>query len=225
MEPSLDLGAPIENLKVLIADDHEIIRVGIGSFLQSKLKCPPCLEAADGRLAVKLAEAHQPQVVVADIALPGLNGLELIQQIKRVSPESEIMVLTGNNSQSLVKPAFESGAKAFILKVEAATFLADAVLALASHRFFITPHVHQVLYGTEAKRAITKELSIGQISGREREILQLLAEGKSNKEVASLLGISVKTVETHRAAIMRKMKFESFSDLVRYAIRHQIIQA
>jgi DNA-binding NarL/FixJ family response regulator len=225
METMLETPTLGANIRILIADDHEIIRVGIGTFLQGKLKCEPCLEAADGRVAVKIAEAQQPDVVIADIGLPGLNGLELIQQIKRVSPESEIMVLTGNNSVALIKPAFEAGAKAFLLKVEAATYLAEAVQALAGHRFFITPYVHQILYGTESRGAVTKELSIGQISVREREILQLLAEGQSNKEIAGLLGISVKTVETHRAAIMRKLKFDSFSDLVRYAIRHQIIQA
>jgi DNA-binding NarL/FixJ family response regulator len=215
---------PQESLKVLIADDHEIIRVGISSFLRGKLKCPTCLEALEGRAAIKLADKEQPHVVIVDLALPGLNGLELIHQIKRVSPASEIMVLTGNSSDDLIKPAFEAGAKSFLLKVEAAANLVDAVLSLAEHRFFITPHVHQILYGKATLKVVPKEKAPAKISAREREILQLVAEGKSNKEVATALGISVKTVETHRAAIMRKLKLKSLSDLVRYAIRFQIIE-
>jgi DNA-binding NarL/FixJ family response regulator len=217
---------PGKDLKILIADDHEIVRTGVNMFLQRRLGCVPCLEASDGRVAVKMAEQQQPHVAIVDVSLPGLNGLELIQQIKRVSAETEIVVLTGHTSPELIQPAFAAGAKAFLMKIETASFLADAVLSLAGHRFYITPAVHTALYGKDAgKSAPAEESGTEPISTREREVLQLLAEGKSNKEVATLLGISVKTAETHRAAIMRKLKLPSLSHLVRYAIRHQIISA
>jgi DNA-binding NarL/FixJ family response regulator len=213
-----------ERLKVLVADDHEVIRVGVSTFLRSKLNCQPCLEAENGRVAIELAKANRPHVVVADVVLPGLNGIEMIQQIKQVSPESEVVVLTGADSENLIKPAFAVGAKAFLLKVEAVDYLVEAVLNLAAHRFFITPYVQQALHGNSPE-ALLAPGGAKLLTPRQREILQLLAEGKTNRQVASSLGLKMKTVEAHRGVIMRKLRFKSFSDLVRYAIRNQMIAA
>ena len=213
-------------LRVLLADDHEMVRLGTARFLKRQLGCEICGEAADGRDALKLAESLRPDVAVIDLGLPGLNGLDVTKQIRRQLPETEVVILTGDTSAGLITSAFEAGAKAFILKVDAPSHLAEAVKMAAAHRFYLTPEAHQSLHlqkPVKAKARAPKTDAPHELTARERETVQLLAEGKSNKEVAALLGISVKTVETHRATIMRKLRLQCLSDLVRYAIRHKII--
>jgi DNA-binding NarL/FixJ family response regulator len=212
-----------KTLRVLLADDHEIVRLGTATFLKNLVGCDICAEAADGREALKLAESTKPDVAIIDLGLPGLNGLEVTRQIRRLLPATEVVVLTGDISAEMTQCAYESGAKAFILKVDAATHLAEALQTVAEHRFYLTAQAHATLHlqkSSAAKPARTQSLT-----SRERDVIQLLAEGESNKEVGGSLGISVKTVETHRAAIMKKLKLARFSDLVRYAIRNKIIHA
>ena len=211
-------------LRVLLADDHETIRLGTATFLKLQLACEICAEASDGREALKLAESARPDVAVVDLELPGLNGLDLTRQIRRFSPDTEVVILSGNTAPEMTQRALEAGAKAFILKTDAVAHLAEAVRMAADHRFYLTPQAHETLHlAAPPKPAPSHAETASALTSRERETVQLLAEGKSNKEVATLLGISVKTVETHRAAIMRKLKLKRLSDLVRYAIRHQII--
>jgi DNA-binding NarL/FixJ family response regulator len=213
-------------LRVLLADDHEMLRLGTATFLKIQIGCEICGEASDGREALKLAESTRPDVAVIDLGLPGLNGLEVTRQIRRFFPETEVVVLSGDNSADVTQRALESGAKAFIRKVDAIMHLADAVKMVADHRFYLTPLAHESLHQKRPSKTARRQTSATPtLTSREREAIQLLAEGKSNKEVASLLGISVKTVETHRATIMRKLKLARLSDLVRYAIRHKIIHA
>jgi DNA-binding NarL/FixJ family response regulator len=211
-------------LRVLLADDHEVMRMGTATLLKLELACEICAEAANGREALKLAESTRPDVAVLDVAIPGLNGLELTRQLRKLLPDTEVVILSGDNSPDMAQQALEAGAKAFIPKVDAIAHLAEAVRTAADHRFYLTPQAHESLHVRQpARPASTPGDGVTSLTDREREVVQLVAEGKSNKEVAALLGLSVKTVETHRAAIMRKLKLAGLSDLVRYAIRHRII--
>jgi DNA-binding NarL/FixJ family response regulator len=209
---------------VLLADDHEMLRLGTARFLKVRLGCEICAEAANGRDALKLAESTRPNVAVIDLGLPGLNGLDVTRQIRHLLPETEVVILTGDTSAEIITKGFEAGAKAFILKVDATLHLAEAVKMAAAHHFYLTPEAHESLHAQKpAKASARKADAPHELTAREREVVQLLAEGKSNKEAAAVLGISVKTVETHRATIMRKLRLQRLGDLVRYAIRHKII--
>ncbi|MDB6059685.1 MAG: DNA-binding response regulator, partial [Verrucomicrobiales bacterium] len=226
--PSNEVNSPAAKnpIRVLLADDHEIIRLGTATFLKTLIGCDICAETADGREALKLAEQTHPDVAVIDLGLPGLNGLEVTRQMRRQLPNTEVVVLTGDGSAEMTQRAYESGAKAFILKVDASAHLAEAVQTVAEHRFYVTPQAHATLHLKKpAKPVATTSARAKRLTSRERDVIQLLAEGESNKEVGGSLGISVKTVETHRAAIMKKLKLARFSDLVRYAILHKIIHA
>jgi DNA-binding NarL/FixJ family response regulator len=213
-------------LRVLLADDHEIIRLGVASALKVQLECEICAQASDGREALKLVESTHPDVAVVDLGLPGLNGFDLTEQIRRYFKDTEVVVLSGDDSIDAARLALEAGARAFILKVDAVQHLAGAVKSAAQHRFYLTPHSHSALQVAKVpspKRSPTRTSK--NLTSRERDVIQLLAEGRSNKEAAAILGLSVKTVKTHRAATMRKLKLARPSDLIRYAIRSKIIQA
>ena len=215
-----------EPLRVLLADDHEMLRLGAATFLKLQLGCEICAQAADGREALKLAETTRPDVAVVDLGLPGLNGLDVTRQIRRLVPETEVVVLTGDIAVDGAHQALAAGAKAFILKLDAIAHLAEAVRMAGEHRFYLTPAAHEALHGPKAPKPAPRPAPARpSLTAREREAVQLLAEGKSNKETAGILGISVKTVMTHRASVMRKLKLGRLSDLVRYAIRHKIIHA
>jgi DNA-binding NarL/FixJ family response regulator len=213
-------------LRVLLADDHEMLRLGTATFLKLQIGCEICAQASDGREALKLAESTLPDVAVIDLGLPGLNGLDLTKQIRKLAPATEVVILSGDISSDMTQRALEAGAKAFILKVDAIAHLAEAVEMAGSHRFYLTPKAYDSLHLNKRTKPVRVRGPVTQsLTNREREAVQLLAEGNSNKEVAGVLGISVKTVETHRATIMRKLKLARLSDLVRYAIRHKIIHA
>ena len=212
-------------LRVLLADDHEIIRLGVTSALSSQLNCEICAEASDGREALKLVESTSPDVAVIDLGLPGLNGLDLTEQIRRMYPGTEVVVLSGDDSPNMAKRALEFGAKAFVLKVDAARHLAEAVKSAGEHRFYFTSHSYAATEIAEDRKAkVRPARGPKKLTSRERDVVQLLAEGKSNKEAAAVLGLSTKTIETHRAAIIRKLKLTRPSELIRYAIRDKIIQ-
>ena len=215
---------PTDALRVLLADDHEVLRLGTGSLLKLQLGCEICGETSDGREALRLVESLRPDVAVIDVGIPGLNGLELARQIRRLVPETEVVVLSGDAAADLAQRALEAGAKAFVPKVHAVAYLAEAVQTAAEHRFYLTPAAHDSLHPPRPRPAAGRpKPTAPELTSREREVIQLVAEGKSNKEVATSLGISVKTVETHRAAIMRRLQLVRLSDLVRYAIREKII--
>ena len=218
-------GASRRPLRILVADDHEVVRQGLRALIEKTPDWVVCGEAADGRAAVALAEKERPDVAVVDFGMPELNGLEATRQIKRVLPECEVLVFTGDEDEQLIHKIFAAGARSYILKSDMTHHLVSAIEALSQHKHYFTSSVSEVLFarylnGTPGHGSGTTELT-----AREREIVQLLGEGKSNKEVAATLGISVKTVETHRAAIMKKLRCDSFADLVRYAIREKIVQA
>jgi DNA-binding NarL/FixJ family response regulator len=215
-------------LRILVADDHDIIRRGLKELLTSRSGWEVCAEAKTGREAVTLAEQFKPEVVVMDISMPDLNGLEAARQIRKSLPKTEILILTLHFSDQLVREIVEAGVRAYIMKSDADRDLVAAVEALSNHRPFFTARAADMLLDgfRRPKTDIDPDTVIrNRLTAREREIVQLLAEGKSSKEVAVSLGISVKTAETHRANIMRKLELHSVSELVRYAVRNQIIEA
>jgi DNA-binding NarL/FixJ family response regulator len=216
------------SLRILVADDHDIIRRGLKQLLTAHAGWEVCAEARNGREALTLAEQAKPDIVVMDLSMPDLNGLEAARRIRKALPRTEILVLTLHFSDQLVREIVEAGVRAYIMKSDADKDLVTAVEALANHRSFFTARAADILLdGFRRPNAAPDAQMIlrSRLTSREREIVQLLAEGKSSKEVAVALGISVKTAETHRANIMRKLELHSVSELVRYAVRNQIIEA
>jgi DNA-binding NarL/FixJ family response regulator len=217
-----------KSVKILVVDDHDIIRRGLKHLLASRPGWEICGEAKTGREAVAIATQVKPDIVVLDVSMPDLNGLEAARQIHKTLPKTAILILTMHFTDQLLREIVDCGARGYILKSDADRDLVSAVEALANRRTFFTREASEMflegfarpLRDAEPKMPLRKRLT-----AREREIVQLLAEGKSSKEVAVTLGISVKTAETHRANIMRKLELHSVSELVRYAIKNQIIEA
>jgi DNA-binding NarL/FixJ family response regulator len=221
-------GSAVKNLRILIADDHDIVRRGLKSLLEARPEWKVCDEAHSGREAVAKAEERKPDIVILDISMPELNGLEAARRIRKVSPNSEILILSVHYSDQLIKEILDAGVRGFIVKSDSDRDLIVAVESLANHKPFFTSMATEVMltnFQRPASAAATTAVRTSRLTSREREIVQLLSEGKSSKEVASALGISVKTAETHRANIMRKLEIHSVSELVRYAVRNQIIEA
>jgi len=213
-------------LRILIVDDHAVVRRGVRSLLESEKGFEITGEATTGREAVDMARRLQPDVVVMDLSLPELNGLDATRQILKDSPRSEILVLTMHHSEELARDVLQAGARGYVLKSDADQSLIAAVNSLREHKPFLSSKVTEFVLDDYLRRtdALDEALTREAVTTREREIIQLLAEGKSNKEAASTLGISVKTIEAHRANIMRKLRLRSVSELVRYAIRNKIVQ-
>lgn len=216
----------MNGLRILIADDHEIVRRGLRSLLSARPGWAICAEAASGREAVALATQHYPDIVVMDISMPGLNGLEATRRIRKILPKAEILILSLHYSDQLVREVLDCGARGYLLKSDATKDLLKAIEALAMRRSFFTSGATQIILDgfNNPSSSTSSTLLRHRLSSREREIVQLLAEGKSSKEVAVTLGISVKTAETHRANIMRKLEMHSVSELVRYAVRNRMIE-
>lgn len=218
----------MQNLRLLVADDHEIVRKGLRSLLEAQPGWEVAGEACDGREAVEKAKEIKPDVTVLDIGMPSLNGLEAARQMLKNDSRSRILILTMHESDPLIREVLDAGARGYVLKTDASRDLVTAINAVRSNKTFFTAKVAQmVLDGYLDKRPKKEEPSgsKGRLTPRQREIIQLLAEGKSSKEVAVALGLSVKTAETHRANIMRRLDCHSVSELVRYAVRNNIIEA
>lgn len=211
-------------VRILVADDHHVVRTGLRALLESKSGWQVCAEAANGREAVEKARELKPDVAVLDIGMPLLNGVETTRQIRKHSPKTEILILTMHDSDLLVQEVLEAGALGYILKDDADRNLIAAVDALRRHKSFLSSRVSVAALSAGGAQDSDRS-SRSRLTPRQREILQLLAEGKSNKEVATALGISVKTAETHRANIMLKLNFHSITELVRYAVRNKIIES
>jgi DNA-binding NarL/FixJ family response regulator len=213
-------------VSVLIADDHEVVRRGLHALIQEQPEWQVVAEAIDGRDAVAKVEEFKPDVAILDISMPSLNGLEATRQIAKVSPRTKILILSIHESDQLIHKLLGAGARGYILKADAGRNLVTAVKALLANRTFFTPKVEQkVMNGYLDKEPKADEEDFSPITGRQREVLQLLAEGKSSKEVADILGIAFKTAETHRSNLMRRLNCHSVAELVRYAIRNQIVEA
>src|SRR5437870_7368287 len=215
-------------LRILVADDHDVMREGIRAVIERQPGWEVCGVAGTGREAVSQALALKPDIVVMDMSMPDLNGLDAAVQIKRRLPCIEILIFTAHETDELTREVFEAGAKSFIFKSEAYDFLVQAIHSLSQHKPFFTNKVSEVLFAEMLQRSEKKSheaQASKRLTGREREIVQLLAEGKSNKEVAGALGLSVRTAETHRANILHKLNLDSLASLVRYAIRNTMIEA
>jgi DNA-binding NarL/FixJ family response regulator len=212
----------------LIADDHEVVRRGLSTLLQTHEGWEICGEAKDGREAVEMSRQLKPDVVILDVGMPNLNGLAATRQLTQHNPGQKVIVLTITDSDEVIREALDAGARGFVLKSDAARDLVSAVEALQRNRMFFTPRVNDMVLagfldkGHNGTRSDSPK--VPQLTPREREVVQLLAEGKSSKEVASALNLSTKTAETHRSNIMRKLGFHSIRDIVVYAIKNNIIQ-
>jgi DNA-binding NarL/FixJ family response regulator len=215
----------MKKLRILVADDHEIVLDGIRALIAREPDWEVCGEALDGRKAVELAGTLSPDVVVLDLGMPELNGLEAGRQIKRALPRTEVLIFTGEESEQLIHDVFEAGARSYILKSDISRHLVAAIRALGEHKPYFTKRVSELVLARYLENSPGAGKKAEGLTPREREVVQLIGEGKSNKEVGTLLGISIKTVESHRSATMRKLRLDSFADLIRYAIRNKIIAA
>jgi DNA-binding NarL/FixJ family response regulator len=216
----------VKKLRILIADDHGLVRHGARAVLQSRRGWRVVGEAANGREAIEMTIELKPDVAVIDIGMPGLDGVEAARQIREAVPSTRVLVLTMHESDQMVQRALDAGALGYILKSDLTECLARAVTAVSEGKRYLTPKVSDIVLDgflktkgqhQEGERAGTRP------TPREIEIIRLLAEGKSNKEVAALLRITVRTVETHRAKIMLKLGLHSLAELIHYALRHGII--
>src|SRR5678816_2469476 len=214
-------------VRILLADDHDVVRRGLREQLSGHDGWEICGEATNGREAVAMALKLKPDVVVLDLSMPELNGLEATRQIRRELPRTEVLIFTMHETEQLIREVLAAGARGYVLKSDAGRQLTSAVEALSHRKPFFTARVSEALLdaflNSDAK---PDEGSVFRtLTDREREIVQMLAEGRTNKEIANTLSISVKTVETHRATVMRKLEINSIVELVHYAIRNQLVQA
>jgi DNA-binding NarL/FixJ family response regulator len=214
-------------IQLLLADDHAVMRRGIRDLLETDPEIQVVGEAADGREAIRLVQKLKPDVMIMDLAMPELNGLDAIRHIRNEYPAVELLVFSMHDSEDLIREVFAAGARGYVLKSDASLYLVEAVKSLIRHKPFFTPRISEaILNSLVASASDNKSENHGAspLSSREREILQLLAENKSNKEIATKLGISVRTVETHRRSVMQKLDASSIVELVHYAIRNGIVQ-
>ncbi len=215
----------MRTVRIVLADDHTVVRKGLRLLLESVAQFQVVAEAADGRQAVALAEEHRPDVAVMDIAMPMLNGIEAARQISAKLPQTAIVFLSMHSDEAYVIKALKAGARAYLLKDSAENDLINAVTAVSEGKSFFSPAISKVL-AEDYMRHMQEhgvEDSFELLTTREREILQLFAEGKSNKEVANLLNLSLYTVETHRGNIFQKLNLHSTADLILYAVRKGVI--
>jgi DNA-binding NarL/FixJ family response regulator len=215
-------------LEILVADDHDLMRRGLRSVIESQPGWQVCGEAHTGAEAVQLARQLKPHIAILDIAMPEMNGLEAAKQIREASNKTEILVLSMHYSDQLIRDIVEAGIRGYVVKSDSDRDLVVAVRALANHKPFFTPHATELMLNSvrDPHSMIESTGSIRErLTPREREIVQLIAQGRNSKDVAEQLGISVKTAETHRANIMRKLQVHTVSELVRYALRNKIIEA
>jgi DNA-binding NarL/FixJ family response regulator len=213
----------MNSLTILIADDHELVRRGIRTVFEARPQWKICGEASTGREAIEKAKKLGPDVVLLDITMPDIGGLEAIPEILAVCPSTKILVLTMHDSGEIAANALGLGASGLVLKSDAGRDLVRAVQAIEKKQSFLSPAVTKIILGHLAKTT-SPGRSPSDLTLRELEVVKLLAQGQSNKEVATALEISVKTVDAHRTNIMRKLNLNTYSDLIYFAIRHKIVE-
>jgi DNA-binding NarL/FixJ family response regulator len=211
-------------VRILIADDHGVVRRGLRVLFEARRDFEVCAEASNGRDAVELALHHKPDVAILDISLSIVDGIEATRQIRKESPGTEVMIFTLSDRESEIRDVLQAGARGYVLQSEADEQIVRAVEALARHHAFFSDRVSETLLDSFFGKTGSGH-STPPLTARERKVVQLIAEGNSNKKTAVLLSISVKTVETHRTALMRKLGIHSTADLVRYACREGLVQS
>jgi DNA-binding NarL/FixJ family response regulator len=208
--------------RILIADDHDVVRSGLRKILEAQPNCEVIAEASDGKEALRKTIETKPDIAVLDYSLPLVNGVEVTRQIRMQLPKTEVLIFTMYDNEAVVQQLLRAGARGYVVKTDAKRDLLAAIEALASHKPFFTDKISEALLTSYLAQP---ERRVSPLTNRERGVVQLIAEGHTNKWIAQNLGISLKTVETHRAAIMRKLNLSSPASLVRYAIRNKIVEA
>ena len=219
---AIDAGVPRRQIRVMLVDDHEIVRQGIRSLIEAVPDYVLCGEAADGEAALKAASEVRPDVIVMDVSMPKISGLDVIVELKKLLPSTEILVLTMHDSERIMAQALRAGARGYVHKTETGERLVEALTAVSRHQTYFSPSVSETLLqfylGSEG------EQEVEQLTPRQRQIVKLVAEGNSNKRIAHILKISIKTVETHRSEAMRRIGAKSSADLALYAARNELVQ-
>src|SRR3989441_6628364 len=208
-------------IRVVLADDHVLVRQGLKSLLERE-HFQVVAEASDGQEAVRLSESLHPDIAVIDISMPILNGIDAVRELGRSCPKTKAILLTQHEEDQYIREALEAGVKGYVLKNQAASNLVHAIQQVARGQFYLSPGVSPAV--VEANRT-KSEMPSDPLTLRDRHVLQLIAEGRSTKDVASLLGISVKTAESHRTRLMQKLDIHETATLVRYAVRRGLVQA
>ncbi len=214
-------------VRILLADDHDVVRRGLRVLLQEHAGWEICGEAMSGREAVDLAREMQPDVAIIDLMMPDLNGLGVTSQIRKASERTQVLIFTMHHNETLIHGVLEAGARGYLLKTDAEQHVVTAVETLLRGQPYFSAQVSEtVLEGflRSGRHAAADSVVVPRLTPREREIIQLLAEGHRNKKIAQMLGISIKTVETHRTALMRKIGVRSIVELVRYAVRNNLTE-
>jgi DNA-binding NarL/FixJ family response regulator len=214
-------------VRILLADDHDVVRRGLRALLQEHSDWEVCGEAPSGREAVDLARELQPDIAIVDLMMPDLNGLETTRQIRKASGRTQVLIFTMHQNEALVHDVLDAGARGYLLKTDAEEHVVTAIEALLRHQPYFSAQISEtVLEGflRSGRQGVGVDPALPRLTPREREIIQLLAEGHRNKKIALTLGISVKTVETHRTTLMRKIGVKSIVELVRYAVRNHLTE-
>jgi DNA-binding NarL/FixJ family response regulator len=217
-----------KRLRILVADDHELVRRGIRGVLRAQRRWKVVGEAANGLEAVEKANKLRPNVVIIDISMPDLDGLQATRQIREVAPRTSVVVLTMHESDQMVRRVLDAGALGYVLKSDLAAHLVKAVKDVSAGNMFLTPRVSDIVlkgFLKNGNQPEPRENARARPTSREVQVIRLLAEGKANKEIAAELGITLRTVETHRAKIMLKLGLHSLAELIHYAIRNKIVSA
>jgi len=216
----------MSRLRILLADDHTMVRQGLRKVIEERPEWEVVAQASDGREAVRLAEEHRPDVAIMDVAMPLLNGIEATRQITRRHPDTRVLILSMHADEAYVAQILQAGASGYLLKDSADADLMQAVAAVSTGKSFFSPAIARVMLDDYLRQLADKGISdrYESLSEREREIFQLIAEGKTNKEIAALLSVSPSTVETHRAHIMEKLDLHSAAEIVLYAVRRGVIR-
>jgi DNA-binding NarL/FixJ family response regulator len=216
------------SVRILLADDHDLIRRGVKTLLESHPGWEVCAEASTGWEAVRKALQLRPHIAILDITMPELNGLEAARRIRKASSRTEILIFSMHYSDQLIRDVVDAGVRGYVVKSDSARDLVGAIEALSIHKPFFTPRATELILNDVGHRVDEQGVftpAADRPTAREREIIQMLSEGKTTKEAAAALGISVKTAETHRANVMRKLQVHSVTGLVLYAVKNRIIEA
>jgi DNA-binding NarL/FixJ family response regulator len=211
--------------RILIADDHDVVRRGLRGLLAMQAGWEVCAEARSGDEAVEQAATHLPDVAILDALMPRMDGLTATRRIRERAPDTEVCVFTMHQTEELVSDVLAAGARGYVLKSDPTRHLLAAVEALARHGSFLTPSLSDALVFRHRRRSGHAPAGVSPLTAREREVVRLLAVGRGNKGIGAALGISVKTVESHRSNIMRKLELDTIVDLVRYAVRNRLVEA